>query len=50
MMAMVLPETEGPPLNIAKCVMMSLVHDLAEADVGDITYLSFLALGVGFRR
>ncbi|KDE05398.1 hypothetical protein MVLG_04195 [Microbotryum lychnidis-dioicae p1A1 Lamole] len=39
MMALVLPPpTNGePPLDISRCVMMSLVHDLAEADVGDIT-------------
>ncbi|SCV68583.1 BQ2448_704 [Microbotryum intermedium] len=39
MMAMILPPpTNGePPLDIARCVMMSLIHDLAEADVGDIT-------------
>lgn len=59
MMALVMPETIGPRLDIAKsvldsqghgtwvteatffcikirCVMMSIVHDMAEADTGDI--------------
>jgi len=28
--------SEDPKLDISKCVMMALVHDLAEAQVGDI--------------
>lgn len=37
MMAMILDTS--PPLDISKVTMMCLVHDLAEADVGDITPL-----------
>jgi putative hydrolase of HD superfamily len=37
MMAIILDT--NPPLDISKCTMMCLVHDLAEADVGDITPL-----------
>lgn len=37
LMAMMLPTDPQRPLNIARCVMMALVHDLAEAHVGDIT-------------
>ncbi|EIW68577.1 hypothetical protein TREMEDRAFT_63044 [Tremella mesenterica DSM 1558] len=37
LMAMVLPNDPDRPLDIPKCVMMALVHDLAEAHVGDIT-------------
>ncbi|KIM33021.1 hypothetical protein M408DRAFT_190844 [Serendipita vermifera MAFF 305830] len=29
--------SEDPNLDIAKCVMLAVVHDLAEAQVGDIT-------------
>ncbi|KAN0088791.1 HD domain containing protein [Tylopilus felleus] len=29
--------TSDPTLDVSKCVMMSIVHDLAEAQVGDIT-------------
>jgi 5'-deoxynucleotidase YfbR-like HD superfamily hydrolase len=29
--------SNGVPLDVGKCVMMSVVHDLAEAHVGDIT-------------
>lgn len=38
MLAMIIP-TEGTdrPLDIGRCVQMALVHDLAEAHVGDIT-------------
>ncbi|KAI8461675.1 HD domain-containing protein [Phakopsora pachyrhizi] len=36
MLAMLLSDSE-PQLDISKCVMMALVHDLAEAEVGDIT-------------
>ncbi|KAK4058065.1 hypothetical protein OIO90_000804 [Microbotryomycetes sp. JL221] len=37
MMALVMPETaSGHRLDIARCVMMSIVHDMAEADTGDI--------------
>ncbi|BGP12857.1 hypothetical protein JCM10213_000382 [Rhodosporidiobolus nylandii] len=35
MMCLAYPETSS--LDISKCVMLSIVHDLAEADVGDIT-------------
>ncbi|BGP53040.1 hypothetical protein JCM8202_004124 [Rhodotorula sphaerocarpa] len=35
MMCLAFPETQS--LDISKCVMLSIVHDLAEADVGDIT-------------
>ncbi|GAA5849954.1 hypothetical protein JCM8547_000963 [Rhodosporidiobolus lusitaniae] len=35
MMCLAFPETSS--LDIGKCVMLSLVHDMAEADVGDIT-------------
>ncbi|GFZ49012.1 hypothetical protein JCM24511_06761 [Saitozyma sp. JCM 24511] len=37
LMALMLPTNSERPLDIAKCVMMALVHDLAEAHVGDIT-------------
>ncbi|KAM0793210.1 hypothetical protein ACM66B_000679 [Microbotryomycetes sp. NB124-2] len=36
MMALAMPETDGHRLDIPKCVMMSIVHDMAEADTGDI--------------
>ncbi|GAA6035153.1 hypothetical protein JCM8097_006391 [Rhodosporidiobolus ruineniae] len=35
MMCLAFPETQS--LDISKCVLLSIVHDLAEADVGDIT-------------
>ncbi|BGP21745.1 hydrolasesof HD superfamily [Rhodotorula toruloides] len=35
MMCLACPETQS--LDISRCVMLSIVHDLAEADVGDIT-------------
>lgn len=37
LMAMMIPSTPERPLDIARCVQMCLVHDLAEAYVGDIT-------------
>ncbi|ORY21463.1 HD domain-domain-containing protein [Naematelia encephala] len=37
LMAMMLPSDPSRPLDIPRCVMMALVHDLAEAHVGDIT-------------
>ncbi|ODN75204.1 hypothetical protein L202_06401 [Cryptococcus amylolentus CBS 6039] len=37
LMAMMVPNTAERPLDIPRCVMMALVHDLAEAYVGDIT-------------
>ncbi|WVN88865.1 uncharacterized protein L203_104079 [Cryptococcus depauperatus CBS 7841] len=37
LMAMMLPNDVERPLDIPRCVMMALVHDLAEAHVGDIT-------------
>ncbi|KAE8538951.1 hypothetical protein D1P53_005320 [Cryptococcus gattii VGV] len=37
LMAMMLPNSSERPLDISRCVMMALVHDLAEAYVGDIT-------------
>ncbi|WVQ83945.1 hypothetical protein IAT38_006089 [Cryptococcus sp. DSM 104549] len=37
LMAMMLPNDAARPLDIPRCVMMALVHDLAEAHVGDIT-------------
>ncbi|TYJ58221.1 hypothetical protein B9479_001045 [Cryptococcus floricola] len=37
LMAMMVPNTSERPLDIPRCVMMALVHDLAEAYVGDIT-------------
>ncbi|WOO77543.1 HD domain-containing protein [Vanrija pseudolonga] len=37
LMAMMIPSTAERPLDIPRCVMMALVHDLAEAYVGDIT-------------
>lgn len=37
LMAMMVPSTPERPLDIARCVQMCLVHDLAEAYVGDIT-------------
>lgn len=37
LMAMMIPSTPERPLDISKCVQMCLVHDLAEAYVGDIT-------------
>ncbi|KAL7412513.1 HD domain-containing protein [Mrakia frigida] len=30
-------DSAAPPLDVGKCVMMAVVHDLAEAHVGDIT-------------
>lgn len=36
-MAMMAQATSDPTLNLNRCIMMALVHDLAEADVGDIT-------------
>ncbi|GMK57759.1 hypothetical protein CspeluHIS016_0405930 [Cutaneotrichosporon spelunceum] len=39
LMAMMVPSTAERPLDIARCVMMALVHDLAEAYVGDFTPL-----------
>ncbi|KLT42751.1 hypothetical protein CC85DRAFT_285291 [Cutaneotrichosporon oleaginosum] len=38
-MAMMVPSTAERPLDIPRCVMMALVHDLAEAYVGDFTPL-----------
>ncbi|KAK1926617.1 hypothetical protein DB88DRAFT_482483 [Papiliotrema laurentii] len=37
LMAMMIPTDPLRPLDIPRCVMMALVHDLAEAYVGDIT-------------
>ncbi|WWC67529.1 uncharacterized protein I206_101437 [Kwoniella pini CBS 10737] len=37
LMAMMIPQDPAKPLDIPRCVMMALVHDLAEAHVGDIT-------------
>ncbi|KAL7423357.1 hypothetical protein Q5752_002660 [Cryptotrichosporon argae] len=37
LMALMIPTTSERPLDIPRCVMMALVHDLAEAHVGDIT-------------
>ncbi|WWC59039.1 uncharacterized protein I303_101585 [Kwoniella dejecticola CBS 10117] len=37
LMAMMIPQDPARPLDIPRCVMMALVHDLAEAHVGDIT-------------
>ncbi|WVF70210.1 hypothetical protein IAT40_004999 [Kwoniella sp. CBS 6097] len=37
LMAMMIPNDGERPLDIPRCVMMALVHDLAEAHVGDIT-------------
>ncbi|WWD08095.1 hypothetical protein V865_006206 [Kwoniella europaea PYCC6329] len=37
LMAMMIPQDPTRPLDIPRCVMMALVHDLAEAHVGDIT-------------
>ncbi|WWC87312.1 uncharacterized protein L201_002201 [Kwoniella dendrophila CBS 6074] len=37
LMAMMIPQDPNRPLDIPRCVMMALVHDLAEAHVGDIT-------------
>ncbi|BEI96295.1 hypothetical protein CcaverHIS631_0112440 [Cutaneotrichosporon cavernicola] len=39
LMAMMIPSTAERPLDIPRCVMMALVHDLAEAYVGDFTPL-----------
>ncbi|GAA6001661.1 hypothetical protein JCM10207_002253 [Rhodosporidiobolus poonsookiae] len=35
MMCLAFPETQT--LDISKCVLLSIIHDMAEADVGDIT-------------
>ncbi|KAK4685246.1 5'-deoxynucleotidase, partial [Tremellales sp. Uapishka_1] len=37
LMAMMIPVESSRPLDVSRCVMMALVHDLAEAHVGDIT-------------
>ncbi|HKP76817.1 MAG TPA: HD domain-containing protein, partial [Longimicrobiaceae bacterium] len=37
LLALVLSPRADPPLDVARCVAMALVHDLAEASVGDIT-------------
>lgn len=37
LMALLVPSTPSRPLDISRCVQMALVHDLAEAYVGDIT-------------
>jgi putative hydrolase of HD superfamily len=37
LLALVLAPRAEPPLDVARCVAMALVHDLAEALVGDIT-------------
>jgi putative hydrolase of HD superfamily len=37
LLALVLAPHARPPLDVARCVAMALVHDLAEALVGDIT-------------
>jgi putative hydrolase of HD superfamily len=37
LLALVLAPRAHPPLDVARCVAMALVHDLAEALVGDIT-------------
>jgi putative hydrolase of HD superfamily len=37
LLALVLAPRAGPPLDAARCVAIALVHDLAEALVGDIT-------------
>lgn len=36
-MAILAMLSEDPKLDVSKCVMMALVHDIAEAQVGDIT-------------
>ena len=37
LLALVLAPRAEPPLDVARCVALALVHDLAEAIVGDIT-------------
>lgn len=37
LLALVLAPRAAPPLDVARCVALALVHDLAEAIVGDIT-------------
>jgi putative hydrolase of HD superfamily len=37
LLALVLAPRAEPPLDVARCVAMALVHDLAESVVGDIT-------------
>ena len=37
LLALVLAPRAEPPLDVSRCVSLSLVHDLAEALVGDIT-------------
>jgi putative hydrolase of HD superfamily len=37
LMALVLAPRADPPLDVSRCVALALVHDLAEALVGDIT-------------
>ncbi|HYH78426.1 MAG TPA: HD domain-containing protein [Longimicrobium sp.] len=37
LLALVLAPRARPPLDVARCVALALVHDLAEALVGDIT-------------
>ena len=37
LLALVLAPRAHPPLDVSRCVAMALVHDLAEALVGDIT-------------
>src|SRR4051794_20795679 len=37
LLALVLAPRARPPLDVSRCVAMALVHDLAEALVGDIT-------------
>jgi putative hydrolase of HD superfamily len=37
LLALVLAPRAAPPLDVGRCVAMALVHDLAEALVGDIT-------------
>lgn len=46
LMAMLVPSTPERPLDISRCVQMALVHDLAEAYVGDITPLEGIPASV----
>lgn len=49
-LALVLAPRAAPPLDAGRCVAMALVHDLAEALVGDITPYDGISAGDKRRR
>jgi putative hydrolase of HD superfamily len=50
LLALVLAPRVDPPLDVSRCVALGLVHDLAEALVGDITPYDGVSAGEKHRR